>query len=357
MATISSEKVIAGFKKATTFGTEVAITSGKYLYCSQISISGGDEDFFPRDTGLDSFRTNIARLARNVNVTITCDLTYSQAWLGLVSGCLGTESTPSETTGSQGDYSETIDPATSTAGIFYTFCYNIETDRVIAIPSLKITGFTIEQAINGAGTVTIQGIADTVLESSTNAYATISGLTQYFYETSTLGGTNHYARFAAASSGSMSGSDDKTILSYSWSFNRPHQTRFGLRGANTRYTMEPLQVGPVESTLTIRMSELDNASFDLWGTWVAGTVLKGEIFVDGTAIGSGVNRSYKFQFPRLIPRGQIPSGHDVANNASLFQPEITFECAKATSAPTGMSGVTTVGRITAVHLSSSKWGT
>lgn len=163
MAIISTEKVIAGFKKATTWGTEVAITSGKYLYCSQISLSGGDEDFFPRDTGLAGVRSSIARLARNVNVSITCDKTYSQAWLGLVAGCLGTESTPSETTASQGDYAETIDVAASTADIFYSFCFNIETDRVIALPSLKITGFTIEQAINGAGTVTIQGIADTVL--------------------------------------------------------------------------------------------------------------------------------------------------------------------------------------------------
>lgn len=120
--------------------------------------------------------------------------------------------------------------------------------------------------------------------------------------------------------------------------------------------MQPLQVGPIEQSLTVRMSELDNASYDLWSLWSAGTEQKIEIFVDGSQVGTGVNLSYKYQFPRLIPRGQIPSGHDVANNASLFQPEITFEAVVASAAPTGMSGVTN-SRLTAIHRSSSKWGT
>ena len=132
--------------------------------------------------------------------------------------------------------------------------------------------------------MTFDGIGDTVLESSTNAYATISGLTTYTYEPSVLGttSTNHYARFNTGSGAALDSTMNKTILNYDFTISRPLSTRSGLRGASSAFTLEPLQLGRIDSKVTVKMSELDNATFDLWGIWQAKAQLKGEVFLDGS---------------------------------------------------------------------------
>src|SRR5689334_11604557 len=119
MATITSNNVVAALKKGSTWGTEVIVTSGVYLYASSIQLSGGFADFLARDFGQSGKRTSQARLQADFNVTITCDLTYGQGWLALFASLMGTESTPAEVTGAQGDYLDNIDLADTTA-IFWT---------------------------------------------------------------------------------------------------------------------------------------------------------------------------------------------------------------------------------------------
>lgn len=358
MSVITTNNVVAGLKKASTWGTEGDITSsGINLYASTIAISGGFADFLPRDFGQSGKRSNNARLQADFNVTITCDWTYGQAHLALLASVMGTESSPSETTGGEADYSTNHDVADSTTGIYWTLVYNIETDRVIAIPALKVTGFTLTQAINGAGTITFQCVADRVIESSANTVAEITALTDYGYETAVLGGTNHYFRIDSYSTVSaLTNADDKTITSYTLSISRPHQPIRGLRGADTGYTKEPLQVGPIDATLSVTMSELDNASYDILAEFFTPAFKQAELFIDGSAIGAGVNRSFKWQFPYLKFTGAFPAGHDIPNNASLLQPVATYHLLKAPAAPSGMAGVTDLARLVSIGPTrSTKW--
>jgi hypothetical protein len=360
MSVISTQQVIAGYKVGATWGTEVQVvvgSTGVNLYASQIQVSGGFADFLSRDFGQSGKRSNNARLQADFNVNITCDMTYGQGWLGLLAAFLGTESTPAEQTGSQADYLETIDFADSIDGKFITLAYTIETDRVIAFPSLKVVGVTIQQAINAAGTVSFRCIADRCIVSSTTSYANLSGLTTYNYETCTMGGTNHYARFDVYSTSvALTNADDRTILGYTLTLNRPFQPKRGLRGANTAYTLEPIQVGFVDCTLQLQHNELDNASFDIFGEYTTPAFKMAEIFLDGSVIGTTVNRSLKFQFPYMKIKGAIPPGHDVANNNSQFQPTATFDLLKAPAAPSGMSSVTDICRVTSIGPTrSTKW--
>jgi len=288
-------------------------------------------------------------------VTLTCALTYGQGWLALYQSLMGTESTPAEQTASQADYLVNHDLANSIYGIFWTLGFSIESDRTISIPSVKWTSMSLSIAPNQAGTVTFQGIADRYTEGSANTVTEIQALTQYTYNEATLGGANHYFRQNADSGGSLSSSDDKTITNLNWTITRDHDKIFGLRAANSQFTMEPQQLGPIKQVLTVTMSELDNASWDMWGQWLAQTTLKAEFFLDGNIIGSTLKESLKFQWPYLWPTAQVPGGHDFSNNNSRFTPTLSWESLKRSAAPTGMSGVT-AHRLAEIHRTrSTKW--
>lgn len=358
MAVISTNNVVAALKKGSTWGTEADITSGGInLYASQISISGGFGDFLPRDFGQAGKRSNNARLAGNFDVTITCDLTYGQGWIALAAGLLGSEEVPAEVNVGEGDYRSAHDVADLTTGLFWTLVYSIETDRAIAIPSLKVSSMTMTADVNQPGSVTFNCVADAIIESSANTVSEITALTDYEYETATLGGTNHYFRLDSYSTTTaLTNADDKTILGFTMAMSRPLQRRFALRGASSRYTQEPLQFGPIDATLQLRLSELDNATFDAFGDWVSPSFKMAEFFIDGSIIGAGANRSIKLQFPYLKIKGQIPAGHDVPNNNSLMLPVVTYDMLKAPAAPSGMTSITDLLRMTEIHPTrSTKW--
>lgn len=357
MSVISTNDVTVALKKGSTWGTEADITSGGlFLYASNISVSGGYTDFIPRDFGLAGKRTSTARLQGKFNVKITCDLTYGQAWLALFASVMGTESSPSETTVGEADYLVNHDLADSVTGLFWTLCYKVETDRVFVLPSVKIMGFSLSISNNGAGSITFDGEADVITESSANTVAEIAALTKYTYETVTLGGANHYFRTNADSGGGLSGSDDKMITGVTISVSRPLRGQYGLRGASSKYVLEPLQYGDIEGTLKVDYIELDDATYDMFGEWEAATTKKAELFIDGSQIAGGVNRSLKFQMPYLKPKPTIPVGHDVQSNNSQFTPSIEYHMLKRSAAPTGMSGVTDYLRLAEIHPTrSTKW--
>lgn len=361
MSEITTKDVVAGLKKGATWGTEGDITSsGINLFASAITIGGGFADIVRSDFGGGGKRTNNARGAADFTVSITCDLAYGQGWLALFAGLMGTESSPAEQTGSQADYLTTFDPADSNSGIFWTLCYNIESDRVIAFPSLKPISCVINLNNNQKDSVTFQCIADSIIESSQNTVAEVTALTDYEYELATATtSANQYFRLDTYANAPLTSGDDKAIISASISLSRPTPPRpRGLRAALTPYTLEPLQVGDLEGVLTVTHSTLDNAStsIDMLSQWLTPAFLMAEYFRDGSLIGSTVKRSLKFQFPYLKVKGGFPSGHDVANSASYFTPSISYDMLKASSAPSGMSGVTDLLRVTSIGPTrSTKW--
>lgn len=355
----STSEINCGIKKATTWGTEVQVTgSGAVaLLPSSLQLNDSFADFLPRDIGQGNFRTSQARLQEDCSFSMSFDTTYaSNGCLALLAGFLGTESSPTETTVSQADYTCNMDFASSVYGNFWSLAYSIETDRVRAIPAFKVVSVTYSHAVNGAGAWTFQCMADRSIVSSTTTVGNLQGLTTYTYETATLGGTNHYARMNTASGAALSGSNDFTGIGWTLTMTRPHQPLFGLRGANTKYTLEPRQNGPIDVTLKVDFTEVDDATLDMLGQWTNATTLKAEFFYDGSQIGSGINRSMKIQFPKLQATGQGPTGHDWANNNSIMQPSLTYRALKASAAPSGMTGVTNLARFVPVfETRSAKW--
>ena len=361
MSVISFNQADCAVKKGTTWGTEVAVSSGTRLLLSKLSISGGWDDFLPRDCGLSPKRVAQTRIAFNANVSIDCDLTFGQGWLTLLAAFLGSESTPSEQTTGQLDYKDDMDLADDTFGQFMSLAYMPESDRVFSIPSLKVVGVKISQDIPGAGTVSFQCIGDVWDETLVSSVANIQSNPFYSpYEEATFGGANHYFRINADGGAALSSSDNKIITGYEINLTRSHNVRRGSRGLLSALTMEPKQTA-IDGTLMVKLSELDNASFDAFGDWKNRTTKKAELFIDGSQIGSGLNKSIKIQLPYLQATGAIPPGHDIQNNTGMFLPAITYRMLKryvggVATAPSGMTGVTEPIRVSVIYPTrTTKW--
>lgn len=355
MAEITSKDVVVGVKKGVTWNTEIVVTSGVFLYCSSIKVSGGFDTFEARDVGTSGFKTTQARLGSNFTVEYTCDLTYGQGWLFLLAMLMGTESSPSETTVGQGDYLDNIDFAASNDGLFFSSCHSIESARVMVLPSVKIMSAKASIRVNQAGQVVFKGIADRFMVSSTSTVSNISGLTKYTYATATMGGTNHYFRMNSDSGAGLSSGDNLDVQGIDWEFTRNLQPRWGFRGANTPYTKEPYQTGLIQGSLKVYFSTMDSAVKDVFGDYSNASTMKAEYYTDGAQIGSGVNRSIKPQFPYLQPPGAIPEGFDFGSNSQLLLPSLSYTTMQRSAAPTGMTGVTNYMRMAVVQERSTKW--
>lgn len=360
MAWIASNEVDIGIKTGATWDTAADMaTNATLLRVSNITVSAAFQEFSPRDIGFDNFRTVVTKLGLDVNVTITADVSYDGVWLHLLAALMGTStSSPSETTSSQGDYLHNIDLASSNYGDFVTIAWKVEDDYVLEIPSLKITSFSLTHPANGVGQITFQGIGSRVVDNAsvTNSVSDLNALSYTTYEPAVLGATNHYLRIDDYSTGTaLSNADDKNILSYNLAITRPMQNRLTLRGANSKYTLEPLQLGVTTGTFGFQMSLIDNSAIDGIVEWLGATKLMAEVFFDGSQIGSGVNRSIKLQLPYLEHIGAMPTGYDVQSNNGLMQPTFTYNLLQAPSAPSGMSGVTNYLRVAQIGTRSTGW--
>lgn len=356
MPPINTNRAKVAFAIGSTWGTAPDMTAGgagKLTHVSQFAVNASIGRHNPRDNGFDNFIKEVIRLEESVSLTISMDLVSDNWWPLLAAHFMGTSSTPSEQTVSQGDYLHNIDFTNEIEGEFLSCSYLVEDDRAVEFPSIKITSMAIDMPVNQVGTVTFNAIADKVVVATgsqvNNAtdIGTLSYPTQY--EALVLGGTNHYFRMNAQGGGSLSSSNDYRIMRFGAQFARPVQAGHVLRGANTRYVVEPQQLGPTTGSINFQLYDIDDSVLDMLNDWDSASEFKAELFVDGTQIGSGVNRSLKLQLPRLHHTAPIPAGHDIPNANSLMQPTATLQTLQAASAPTGMTGVTNYMRAAIIN--------
>jgi len=356
MAAISTDQGKIAIKRGVTWGTAVSVATGDYLY-GTISVSGSKDLFIPRDIGFAGKQTTLTYLRQTLNVTITCDLAYNQTLNTLIGGVMATEAAAVEQTGGQGDYLHAFDLNDSNAGIFYTIAYFRESDAVIELPSVKLTGFSVSMPINDVPVVTFTGVANHAVTTgdATSTVANINALTPKTYQSAVFNGANHYFRVNADGGAGLSNSNDQLILNANFSLQRTLDPLWALRGANTRYSLEPTPLGDIVGRLTFQMYDNTRAAMDMFDLWKNGTTQKAEIYLDGDQIGSGVNRSYKIQFPYLKPTGVFPTAHDLPAKNQRLQHSLEFAMLKRSAAPTGMTGVTDYMRWISVDLRSTSW--
>lgn len=361
---ISTNESVIGIAKGSTWGTAVDIAtasgtgSGGAMH-ARVSLSTSRGEFRPNDVGFGNMIEEIEKLEESVSVTITADTSYHGRYLMALAGVLGTASAPSETTASQGDYLHNLDLATNNDSDFFTVAFiSGEDNAVLELPSVKFHTFTWSHGVNGVGTFTATGIASGVTwEASTpeNTAAELNSLTYDTYQACVLGGANHYFRINTVGGSTLSSSDDFEIKDFTVGIQRPLELEYCLRGANSKYTEEPKQTGDTTGTLTANFCKSERSRLDVMNIWSTGTQHKAEIFFDGDQIGTGVNTSCKFQFPKLEIGGAMPTGFDLPNSNQRMRPGVTWNLLKATSAPSGMTGVTNYMRAALINQRSDQY--
>lgn len=338
-----------GIIPGVTWGTAVEI-SGAQLIHGLWSLNHNEEVFRPTGVGFGNFVKEVVRLGVSVGVTLTVDVRYGCAVMQALTHILG-QDTSTETTVSEGDYAHVMKFDEENDGEFSTFAasYGTSTNDILELPSVKWHTFEWSQAANGVGTITVEGIANRVVTSgATNNLADLTGSTyQDDVNFAVFGDANHYFRMNSQGGDALDSGDDKNIMDFTLRVSRPMSSQYTLRGANTRYVNEPKQLGLTEGTLRTKFHRILASDIDLLSIWTNKTQQKAEIFMDGSQIGGGVNRSYKIQMPGLYPL-QFPQGFDYPNNNSRMEPEMTFDLLYKDSAPTGMTGVNYLA-ITAVN--------
>lgn len=356
MARLDPNEVKVGIGMGSTWDTARDLTAsnvGKLLHASQFGPSGGFGEFVRPDVGADNYETTSDRQELNLTVSMGATMTYDGIWMQAFAALMGTvTSVPAETTGGQGDYAHNIDLASKLDSRYLCAAQLIEDDYVAEYPSIKMVSGRLEGGPNRPGTFTGSGIASRILftpDTPTNTHTEVAALTDPTYNPATLGGTNHYLRINAQAGGSLSSTNDIPILSWFIDIQRPMSPRHALRGANTAYTKEPLQKGPTVVGFGFQLDEATDTVLDGLAAWKAGTEYKAELFMDGLVIGTTVNRSIKFQFPRLKPVVGLPDGYGVNGATGDRFPTLTYKALKPTAAPTGMTGVTTPLRAALVH--------
>lgn len=353
----STNQCKAVLKKGASWNTEADITSGGiFLFANNISVSGGYEDFRPRDFGTSGKRTKQHRIRGNFTVNISCDITFGQAWLTLLGALMGTESVPAEQTVGEGDYLHNFDLADSILGMFHTLVYKVETDKTRAFPSLKVQSCSIESETPGVGTAQFSCIADEFIESSANTASEIDAVAATAYEAGVISGSAAYFRYDAYSTGSaLTNADDKPITRFKMDLSRPMQAQHALRGASSGKCYEPSQQGDIEGMVEFTLYRLAAADADLMADWYNASTKMAELFFSGSQIGAGVNRSLKFSFPYLQPPGEVPQGQSPGGNNQYFTPTLKATMLKAPAAAAGMAGFTDYLRVVSVDGRSTKW--
>lgn len=340
---------------AATWDTAEDLTASNkgFLIHGRVQLSANRGEYTPEDVGFGNFITVVTELNLEVDVTLRCALSYNNMWPQIVANVMGTDmSSPTEVTGGQGDYLHNIDLAEDNFGEFQTLAYLVETDSAVELPGVKWDGFTMQSDVNGVGTFEATGIASRIITPTDTPINTATDINAAAYEgtfaAAPLGAFNagnHYLRLNAQGGAGLTSGENLGILNYNLSIKRPLIRHPYLDGANSPYTKEPRHDGTIDGQFGFTFNRVDRTVRDWLNDWKAGTELKAELFFDGAQIGTGVNRSYKVQFPRLRPFN-LPTNFDLPDK-SFAQPQMSYRMMQATAAPTGMTGVTNYMRMAA----------
>ena len=346
-----------GVTKGVTWGTAVDVaTAGALAHLNQPgdswSISGGISRAPEFNSNNNIRKFHDQRHAANFSVSAHYDFN-SQALGHLIGAFYGASTdSPSEVTGGQGDYEHFMTLSAGTSK-FVTVAGILEDDQSVEAPSAQPTSLSFSGNQNDPLRVDISGVCSQRISSyettPENTQAELAGMTYPTPDLAFCNGANIYCRINAQGGGALSGSDDVNIENFQLSISRSPQLDYVYQGANTGIVQQPKYPSPLsEYSLSITLDRLDDAYFDVLGSFQSGTEYKAEIFIDGDTIGSGTAASLKISIPMMqcVTAPDLPSSH-----ATQMKPTISFRCYESDTAPTGMSAIT-LGQLALVSTAS-----
>ena len=326
-----------GFKKATPWGTAVALGATDEILLVSPGASGLDVPAVPVDPVLESDtpfvkKSELLQIPA-VDVTLSARMRYEMGALGRAIAMLfGTAGVPAQQAATTA-YLHTFQWKDEISTLFGTYAEE-RAVKIFEAPSAK--PFKLELNFsNGVLMANLSMRCDNVKDNSTvNTATQMDALTipTNFFTAGVQAMFAHAVVKMNAESGGDVTSETALVLSdFSIVFERPMEGGVHVAGSDT--IIEPLEEGQSGPGITVtlnfpRMSSVNNAYFQ---TFLAGTEQKMKIQFTGALIESTYYYDLSFYFPRL--KMQNPS-YPVEE---IVKSGLTLQAEQAASNPTGMA--------------------
>ncbi len=336
MASISGAQTKAGVKIASTWGTAVACGATN-SFAGEISPSFNVSEIVSRQIGSGAYMLSTATRGSVIpTVSLTADLGYRNNCDILLAQFMGTSAAPTEVTVGQGDYRHTIKFNTTLNAKFVTLAFETTSTTVMEFPTSAVQSIGIATtSVPGYIDFTAELLSNTVeLSSAVNTNATLANCT-FSEGTPELVAVDLVDKFRTntQSGSSVAGGDQYNITGFNLSLNRPQEIIPEIKGSAGNSA--PLSSDLFDGTLSLEVKELaDHAYYTIWS---AETARKALIQIEGTQIGTGINKSFSIYLPSmlLVTEPQYALTDQGTNTVSL-----EFRLLKASSFSAGMGSST-----------------
>ncbi len=337
-------ETIAAYKKASDWGTEVAVNEAERellitnpIDCISKSIEFTDIETSGRVFHEDSEMGNI-----KCDLSPTVYMRYQDtAAHTMLAQVIGSQATPSTVTTLS--YTTDFQLSDNVEGEFGTFAVDKVT-KVHAVPSAKWTGFTISAKPGTPAELSFKGVGnDEIINSTTNT--TLDSVTSVD-RSNRMQLKDAVIRINDQTGATLAETDKISVTSFNFEFDRPHTSDYESTGANA--ISEPLGDGYPTAKVNLEFRKYGSDEAQYYSDWTSGSTKKMDITFEGSLIEGTQKYEFKIEFPRLRIKEVKTSG---TNNIVT---SVSMDCEAATTAPSGMSGLTTPFKITTVNKESSK---
>ena len=256
---------------------------------------------------------------------------YQDCMALMLAQFFGTAPAPTEQTAGQGDYKHTITHNTSLNAKWLTVAYESSSATVIEFPSCAVTDFTLS-VDDAPGLVQFSAnlwCNNALITSTTNTNASMASATLGNSEPIGFAFDDTF-RINASSGGALAGGDQYNIVGWSLRLARPQASKGEIKASTGNG--QPIETGMFEGELTLKVKEL--ADHTRFTEWSAETAQKCRLDIQGTQIGSGLNKALTTYIPKMlqVQEPKYPLQSEGVNDLTL-----RYKIIEASSSPTGMS--------------------
>ena len=335
MARAKGYQAIVARKKGSTWGTAVACAAGSGVAVTSIETPGNLAQ-------ADNMQINGTvqpehQISGNtaVSVTLRGNLRYEGICEYIMAQVMGTSPVPSvvDVSGQQ----HKLKVLDDTEGIFDTVAYELVKDtKVVEIPSVKWTQFTVRGRSGNPIEFEAQGIGDDYL------YGTSAVNTLVTIDTTTMSANNEVAHFkhsvtymnAQNGADFNTASDDPGCVGWEFTVSRPHEAVFST--LRPGLSSEPRPTGFFDVSGSFDFADLDatrNGPIVL--AQKAGTAQKAKIILTGTTLCGNATQKYTMNF--WFPYISLLDGKPGVTGPEGLTWSIPWKSTKVATIPTGFT--------------------
>lgn len=315
--------------KASTWGTATAASTGD-KYIGELTWKNGAEVLKKRSQGSGKFMTSgFTRGAYKPTVVLTGDVYANSAFGKILAQFMGADSVSAEQTASQADYIHTITVAAQSK--YLSVAFESSDATVIEFPTCSVRSLTISTtSIPGYLQFTAELVANKVeFSTAVNTNAVLAAATIVDTEVFAPSDEDDFWLDTQAS-GSLASGDQFNLISYSLEMSRPQESVNEIKGSAGNGA--PVVQDDFAASLTLGVASLKNHAIIAHHVTEAG--LKSLFTIEGSQIGSGLNKALNIYVPRM----QLIQEPDYGiTNPGINPVTYKFDISAADSNPTGMT--------------------